>query len=173
MIHPHTISVREQVWNFVDTLDETILNEHAQPDQWSIAQVLEHMYLMEQAITERLNATLQQTEPTPPPLSRADGATPTFYLTLDRSRKIPAPSNLVPADKHATLQELHTRLDRSRNRLEQVVETADPEQLKQKTMNHPVFGPLTLEEWLEFIGLHEQRHLEQIKDIQSALAAAS
>lgn len=171
MIHPHTISVREQIWQFIDKLDETLLNEHARPEQWTIAQVLEHLYLMETAITEQIAQTLEQDAPTPPPLS-AVSETPSFHLTLDRSRHIEAPSHLVPADKHATLTELQTRLGRSRARLEQLIEQADPQQLQQKTMNHPVFGPLTLEEWHEFVGLHEQRHLEQMKDIQSALVSA-
>ncbi|ANF96086.1 DinB family protein [Paenibacillus bovis] len=171
MLHPNTIKVREQIWNFAGSLDEPILNEHARPDQWTIAQVMEHLYLMETAITDRLAHTIQQDEPTPAPVSGAT-ATPSFHLTLDRSRHIPAPPAMVPADKHLTLTELRARLDRSRSRLEETIQTASSEDLHLKTMNHPVFGPLTLEEWNEFIGLHEQRHLEQMKEIHAALTAA-
>ncbi|MFD1886044.1 DinB family protein [Paenibacillus wenxiniae] len=171
MIHPHTVTIRQHIRDFTDSQDETLLNEHAHAGQWSIAQVLEHLYLMETAITTRMGAVLQQNEPTPPPLSQHSDA-PSFRLTPDRSRRIEAPADLVPADKHMTRQELYTRLSRSRSHLEELLQTADPQQLQQKTMNHPVFGSMTLEEWVEFIGLHEQRHLEQMKDIQSALTAA-
>ncbi|WP_458119679.1 DinB family protein [Paenibacillus sp. Z6-24] len=170
MLHPNTIKVREQIWDFADSLDESILNEHARPDQWTIAQVMEHLYLMETAITDRLIQTLQQNEPTPAPISGAT-STPSFHLTLDRSRHTPAPPELVPADKHLTLTELRTRLDRSRSRLEETIAAASSEDLRGKTMNHPIFGPLTLEEWHEFVGLHEQRHLEQMKEIQAALGS--
>ncbi len=171
MIHPHTVTIRQHICDFMDSQDEPLLNEHAHAGQWSMAQVLEHLYLMETAITARMGSVLQQNEPTPPPLSQHSDA-PSFRLTPDRSRRIEAPAGLVPADKHMTRQELHTRLSRSRSHLEELLQTADPQQMQQKTMNHPVFGSMTLEEWVEFIGLHEQRHLEQMKEIQSALTAA-
>ncbi len=168
MIHTHTVMIRQDIRDFLDAQEEPLLNEHARAGQWSMAQVLEHLYLMETAITTRMGHVLQQNEPTPAPMSQHSN-TPSFRLTPDRSRRIEAPAELVPADKHMTRQELHTRLSRSRTHLEQLLQEADAQQLQQKTMNHPVFGPLTLEEWVEFIGLHEQRHLEQMKEIQSAL----
>ncbi|MDN4617069.1 DinB family protein [Paenibacillus sp. PsM32] len=165
MIHPNTIKVREDIWNFANAIDENVMNEHSQPNKWTIAQVLEHLYLMETAITARLRLKVAENNPAPSSMP----STP-FHLTLDRNRHTPAPAALVPADKHCTLIELQTRLIRSRELFVELIESIDPVMLENRTMDHPIFGPLTLQEWTEFIGLHEQRHLEQMKEIEAELS---
>lgn len=165
MIHPNTIKVREDIWNFANDLDENVINEHSQPDKWTIAQVLEHLYLMETAITARLRMKVEEENPAPSSMPSLP-----FHLTLDRNRHTPAPAGLVPADKHCTLVELQTRLARSRELFVELIESIDPAMMDTRTMDHPIFGPLTLQEWTEFVGLHEQRHLEQMKEIEAELA---
>ncbi|KHL95509.1 hypothetical protein QW71_12445 [Paenibacillus sp. IHB B 3415] len=29
---------------------------------------------------------------------------------------------------------------------------------------HPVFGPMDVAQWVDFIGIHEERHLAQLKE---------
>ncbi|MEC2075593.1 PadR family transcriptional regulator, partial [Metabacillus fastidiosus] len=41
--------------------------------------------------------------------------------------------------------------------------------LEEKSMKHPALGELPLDQWIEQIYLHEQRHIEQIKEIKSLL----
>jgi hypothetical protein len=36
------------------------------------------------------------------------------------------------------------------------------------TYPHPAFGPLNFYQWLALIGLHEQRHLNQIESVLKA-----
>lgn len=43
--------------------------------------------------------------------------------------------------------------------------------LAEKSVNHLAFGELPLDQWIEQIYLHEQRHIEQIKEIKLLLDA--
>ncbi len=45
----------------------------------------------------------------------------------------------------------------------------DKSTLADKSMKHPVFGELPLDQWIEHIYLHEQRHIEQIKELKFLL----
>jgi hypothetical protein len=57
------------------------------------------------------------------------------------------------------------KLYSSRQALMEVLEAYDPSELKANSGKHPAFGTISVEQWVEFIGLHESRHLAQIKDI--------
>jgi hypothetical protein len=39
--------------------------------------------------------------------------------------------------------------------------------LKEIAVKHPVFGDLSLDQWIELLYLHEHRHIEQIKDLKA------
>ena len=61
-------------------------------------------------------------------------------------------------------------LNDSRKRLMSVLHTIEDKSiLEEKSVNHPAFGELPLDQWVELIPLHEQRHIEQIKEIKSIL----
>lgn len=38
--------------------------------------------------------------------------------------------------------------------------------LNKKKAKHPMFGDLSLDQWIELLSLHEQRHTKQIQDIK-------
>ena len=61
-------------------------------------------------------------------------------------------------------------LNDSRKRLMSVLHTIEDKSiLEEKSVNHPAFGELPLDQWVELIPLHEQRHIAQIKEIKSIL----
>ena len=57
-------------------------------------------------------------------------------------------------------------LNKSRKELMRFLSTIEDESiLAKKSVMHPALGEL-LEQWIELIYLHEQRHIEQIKEIK-------
>jgi hypothetical protein len=60
------------------------------------------------------------------------------------------------ADSLARLRESRAAFEALRPRIER----AD---LSAATYPHPSFGPLNLYQWLAFVGIHEERHLNQIE----------
>jgi hypothetical protein len=75
----------------------------------------------------------------------------------------------VPDHEYKTLEEMKEKLSRSREKLLSVVTEAGEEALEKKSLPHPVFGPLNLKQWVEFVGQHEKRHLAQIEEIKEQL----
>lgn len=86
-----------------------------------------------------------------------------IQLAKVRMVRIAAPRYLVPAEEFSAYEEMEKRLRASRELLDNVYDGASTETLEQKSMPHMVFGNMSLSQWFSFIGLHEERHLKQLK----------
>ncbi|TPG69846.1 DinB family protein [Brevibacillus laterosporus] len=153
--------VRAELVKAVEGLSDTDINQVALEEVWTIGQVLEHLYLVEWAVAQNAKRVLANedviTEPKP------------ISLTLDRSKKLQAPAPYEPTTEPKHVEELLQKLEAARTSLLAVFEGAEISQRAKKAFPHPVFGLLDMNQWLEFVGLHEQRHLEQIKEIKAGL----
>ncbi|MFP3919723.1 DinB family protein [Lysinibacillus telephonicus] len=158
----NNIKVREQIWQCVSEISDSQLNKVVEEGQWSIAQVLEHLYLIEKLAVEGIQEALASSEANPVKLRR-------IHLAADRSHKVQAPEMLRPSAEYQTLKQLKNKLDNSRETLLKCIEGVSVETLDEKSMPHPVYGALSLSQWISFIGYHEQRHLGQIEDIKELL----
>ncbi|MGZ0084238.1 DinB family protein [Caldibacillus thermoamylovorans] len=158
----HQEQVRRQLLESVSALSDEQLNTRVAEGSWTIAQVLEHLHLIETSIAAMIAQTL--THGASQPVSEKP-----IHLTLDRSKKVEAPDFARPSNRRFTWGELEEKLRQSRQRLRHIVEQADPADLEAKSFPHPVFGPLSLKQWVEFVGYHEQRHLAQIEEIKAHL----
>ncbi|MFF2856480.1 MULTISPECIES: DinB family protein [unclassified Peribacillus] len=154
--------VREELLNAVIGLTDEQLNNHPEPGRWSIMQVLDHLYLMERAITKGISDKL-----------KSDDSIPTvdkpIELTLDREMKVQAPSFVIPSESYQTLSEIKEKLSESRKAFVRVVDHAKEIDLEQKSFPHPLFKDLSLKQWIPFVGLHEKRHLLQIEELKAKL----
>jgi 5-formyltetrahydrofolate cyclo-ligase len=152
--------VRREIWKTIQHLTDRQINESDSPDRWSIAQILDHLHIIESFITKKVKDTLGVH--TEPPIQKP------IHLTLNRSRKIKSPTPIT--NEFKTMETLQNNLNASRNAFETLIQQLTQEQLEQKSMSHPVFGDrMSLKQWIEFVSLHEQRHLEQIKEVKSNL----
>ena len=86
---------------------------------------------------------------------------------LERTKKIQAPPIVEPALGPFKVQQIMDMLSDSRKKLMDFLSTIEDQSiLVEKSVNHPAFGELPLDQWIEMIYLHEQRHIEQIKEIK-------
>ncbi|WP_342506417.1 DinB family protein [Sporosarcina sp. FSL K6-2383] len=154
--------IREDVLQSVENLSDEQLNEQVEVGRWSIMQVLNHLYLMERAIVHALSDQLANGE------NKAPVEKP-IQFTTNRSTKVTAPLFATPSDDFISLEEMKSKLTKSRENLSNLVASADKTLLAQRSYPHPAFGDLGLEQWIPFIGLHEKRHLAQIEEIKSKL----
>jgi uncharacterized damage-inducible protein DinB len=155
--------IREEVLQSVKHLSDEQLNKQIQERRWSIMQVLHHLYLIERSITHAMSSQL------------ANGETKMAYekpihLAVNRTTKLKAPSFVEPSNEFITLEEITNKLSRSRETLTKVVSSADPLLLDQRAFPHPLFGELSLKQWIPLIGLHEKRHLAQIEELKEELS---
>ena len=136
------------------------------PGQWSVAEILEHLAKVEQAVAA-LIATRGR-EPLPamePPVPEASERVAGLRV---RERRIDAPDALRPSGA-LSADEALAALAASRRTLLDAARAADPAALEHRTYYHAVLGRLTLRDWLAFVAHHEARHAAQVDEVAAAL----
>ena len=165
---------RESLLAAVASVPESRRDQRPDPAVWSVAEVLEHLGIVElgvaQLIMRRIEraheAGLSAETETASLLDSLDG-----FPLLDRSTTMPAPDLVRPSGQQTARAGLET-LTRSRETFRAAVAGADGLALGSVTARHPLLGPLTLYQWVLFIGKHECRHAMQIRDIARRFSPA-
>jgi uncharacterized damage-inducible protein DinB len=143
------------------------------PEVWSAAEVLDHLAVVEAGIVRllakrvrdgRAAGTLGAETESSSILAAFDAAP-----LVDRSRAIEAPEFVRPRPGASAAAAL-AALDASRGALLDELARADGLALGTIVQAHAVLGPLTLYQWLLFLGHHEARHAEQLEEIAERLA---
>ena len=153
----------------VDRVPAAMRQQKPAPDRWSVAEVLEHLGLVEGRVAMFFGPLLKDA-PTLGEDSQT-GATALDRTSLrNRDNKIVAPTPIQPTgtvsaeDAWAILQDTRIKL----LAMLDVVET-EGRDLAQVSRPHPVLGPLDGYQWVAAIGGHEERHTLQIHEIADAL----
>jgi hypothetical protein len=142
------------------------------PERWSVAEVLEHLAIVEQQIGALLQRGLRRTTadgPLPPDTDHTP-VVPTIDATqlLDRERRLQARQPVLPS-RGLTADQAWRELDASRAKLREVVLAADGLVTTSIRAPHPFLGELTFHQWIAFVGFHEARHATQIRSTTAAL----
>lgn len=156
---------RETLIHEISSLTEEELNWKPSSNQWSIGQVCEHLQLVEDATTKAIFWGLRMN-------NNVTNRRANIQAALDRTKKIDAPQIVQPSDhQFFVLQHLQFALKESRRRLLKRIYGVEKELLMNRFMRHPVFGDLPLDQWIDLVYLHEQRHIEQIREIKQSFAS--
>lgn len=157
--------VRSFLINEIQALNAESLNHKPDENAWSIAQVCEHVALVEKATIKAIAWGLKNAEVGPVERKNVQSA-------LDRTEKIQAPDVVMPKSETRELDQVLEFISSTRTELLDYLETIeDPDVLTKKSVKHPVFGRLSLAQWIELLPYHEQRHIEQIKEIKAGMKA--
>lgn len=154
---------RNRLLDEISGLSFEQLNNKPDEDTWSIAQVCHHLYLSESVFTQAIiygltKSNAKKAEPKP------------VQLAVDRTHKAKAPDMVVPSKDPLEFKKITELLNQSRNLfLEFYNQLEDKSILKEKSTKHPLFGYTPLDQWIELIYLHEERHIQQIKEIKSMI----
>lgn len=153
--------IRQTLLKGIEGITDQELNDRTE-GSWSISEVLEHLYLTEVVVAKQVAKSLRE--------ESQPAAEKPVHLTAQRGKQVAAPEVLIPKDEVRTLEEIIIKLENSRKALLYVIEHAKPEvDWTQKSAKHLAFGWLSLKQWIEFLGYHEQRHIQQIEEILSGL----
>ena len=170
--------IRQRLAARVAPLDDA--QQHFRPSEgvWSVAQIVEHLALIEGRMVQLLGMLLHKTEKAAAGEGAATDAgangahvfKPFSFEEIageKKDDKFEAPEYLVPTggvsvtDSLARMQATRAALDELRPRLESADTTA-------AAYPHPAFGDLNTAQWLAFVGLHEGRHLRQIERLMDS-----
>jgi uncharacterized damage-inducible protein DinB len=148
--------------------------ERPVPDRWSVAEVLEHLHMVEHSCARVIARQAAEARAAGHP---AETATSSKLGALDgndlrdRSTRRAAPERVVPS---GTLSgdAARSAVDRSRAELHEAISAADGLALESVRFTHARLGELDLYQWILFIGHHEARHTAQVVEIVTQLGAA-
>ncbi|MEH7299821.1 DinB family protein [Neobacillus drentensis] len=160
-LHIENLSdTRNRLLDEISLLGYDEFNKNPNPTMWSMAQVSHHLFLTEKAFTRAIEYGLKQ-------IPNNQVKKISLQHALDRTKKIEAPEMVKPNLEPIDVLQVIDLLNDSRNYLLTVLKTVkDKSILEEKSVVHPVFGELSLDQWVELIYLHEQRHIDQIKEIK-------
>jgi len=155
---------RSKLVEEIALLNDAQFNSKPDEENWSIAQVCHHLFLVEASTLKAIAWGLKEENNIAKERKNVD------LLILDRTKKIKAPKIVEPRSEPFEVQQIVDLLNESRNYLMTFLDALDdPSVLKEKSVRHPALGELPLDQWIEQIYLHELRHIEQIKEIKSLL----
>lgn len=140
-------------------------------NRWSVADVLEHLFVVEQRIAALLEKNIAEAKQAglaheTNESSQIEGMRLNRYV--DRTAKIVSRTPLPRAGRSpdAALD----ALNQSRAVLTTAIQSGDGFALGTLSAPHPAFGPMNFYEWIGFVGAHEGRHAAQIREIGEAFA---
>ncbi len=159
----------------VELVPPALRNQSPGTDRWSVAQVLQHLAIIEKRIGMGMTKWVAD--------ARAGGAGPEtgtssvmnslpLQLIADRSQRRIAPEEVRPrGDIDAA--SAWTALEQTRAALRAAILAGDGLALSEVVQPHPVLGPINFYQWALFVGSHETRHAGQIREIATDLNADS
>ncbi|MDQ8145103.1 MAG: DinB family protein [Gemmatimonadota bacterium] len=135
--------------------------------QWSPVQIIWHLSKVQFWAHGKLTAGA---EALPPMSTVPPGPAPAMILTLldafpirDRSRRVQAPEAVQPP-RGLALETERTRWREGRTALVQTLQRLGPN-LTNVRGDHPFFGTFSGWQWALWVAQHEERHLEQLREV--------
>lgn len=145
------------------------------PDRWSVAEVVEHLSLVEHRVAALLARQVAA--------ARANGAGPdpdtssivSTYVNpnavVDRTKRISAPELVQPTGTFDAAAGTEA-LVQARAAMKSSLQNANGVNLEPLMATHPALGPLNMYHWVVSLALHDDRHAAQIREIGQSLAGS-
>src|SRR5258706_4460212 len=144
-------------------------------DRWSVAQVLEHLVIIEKRIAMGVTKWVSDARAgnlgLESEMSSVMSSLP-LELIVDRSQRRNAPEDVRPRGEMDAASGW-AALEKARASLRSGVMAGDGLALGEVIQKHPVLGPINIYQWLLFVGSHEGRHTAQVIEIAAELKANS
>lgn len=167
-IAEYLAGVRAALAQMVDATPPGRLAVAPAPDEWSGAQIVEHLGKVEGATAKRLEGVFARALEAGLAVESDDapllGALDRFASVEAPLRRLDAPERLRPSAA-PDLAACWASLVAVRERTLRAYATVDGRALTQVSAPHPLLGPLNGYEWLLFLGKHEQRHIGQLRRV--------
>ena len=147
--------------NLVCAVDEEKFNAVPFKDCWTVAQLSTHVKKSNNAIIQGL-----QMQGKPSGRNGDEGVENLKKIFLDFETKYQSPDFIVPEIKLYNKQDVIYQLETSIEKLKQLRSEVDINEM----ISLPAFGEITKYELLNFVLVHTQRHIHQLKKITSILS---
>ncbi|MBA3768080.1 MAG: DinB family protein [Acidobacteria bacterium] len=153
-------STHRELMETITPIDDEQFAHRPSPNEWSIAEIVHHLCLVEQRVLKGLEAELSN----PPVRVRLlQRLMPVSLLVGSRVVRVKAPKTVEPLDPPSK-KEVIANYESVRRNLKEFSAVHGPERMKQLAMKHPFLGTFDGVTAIAFVGHHERRHFKQIKE---------
>jgi len=159
-------AVRDRLIALVGDLSEEESAMRTEKGDWTVAGIVEHLAMAEEGMAKVANHLLKKAEQEGSLADGTAGVSETLKERLGawRDSKGEAPDMVRPTNERPIAESL-SALKENRRHLAALREKFESVDGRTLTFPHPIFGPMTAQDWLALIGNHEARHVEQIEKI--------
>lgn len=155
----------------LDQVPPELRNRRPAAERWSVAEVLEHLAIVEKAVlkvcTRQLAAAREQGLPQEAETTAIRQTLPPEHVAR-RERPLVAPDAVAPKGMDAAAA--WGEIEATRARFVEFVKSCDGLALAQVSFPHPAMGTLNMYQWFLFAAGHHARHAAQIREIAQQLA---
>lgn len=149
----------------ITPLDPNLFSQRPSDDEWSIAEVVHHLCLVEERVIRDLERALAQGSPHRISFIRRLMPTSIVASRLIRVKAPKSVNPITPPEKDLNIENFNN----TRNRLKELCSTYGRSRLRQVVFKHPFLGEIDGVATISFVGYHEQRHYKQIREVQKKL----
>jgi uncharacterized damage-inducible protein DinB len=159
-------ATRKQFVDVVSAVNEAQWRFKPGADRWSIAEIAEHLTLVEQATFQNMQKALR--EPAAPEnKEKVQGKDDRIMKGIpDRSRRVQAPEPFRPSGKWTTRDALLNAFKADRDQTIAFVRTTTAD-LRSHFAPHPFLGLFDVYQWALFLAAHAERHLSQMQEVMA------
>src|SRR5579883_379625 len=162
---------RARVRNVTNGLSDAQWRFKPAPDRWSIAQILEHMVLVQERVFGRVTEQLPQCPAPPPERNNQQIDRVVMEKIPDRTHKAKAPEFLEPTGQLSP-SEAFNRMDANYRRLTDYIRTTPD--LREHILEAPplrvvtdgAYTTMDGYQWALTVARHDERHVLQILEVQ-------
>ncbi|TBW29175.1 DinB family protein [Gramella sp. KN1008] len=150
----------------VESLSEAQMQFKANPDSWSVAEIVEHINIVEGALKSMLEAKFAE-DPTPELRAEVKMTDEDIIAFItDRSQKVKTQSQFEPSAKYKNADEA---LEAFKDQREDIVDFLKDSDVDMRNyINEFPFGKIDACQTVLFMAGHTARHTEQIKEIKAS-----
>jgi hypothetical protein len=161
--------VHQKLTAAVAPLDESLFMQPPADGGWSVAQILQHLRLVEERVIKDLEKAVSRP---PRKVSFIRRFVPTSIVS-SRLLRVKAPQAVNPEASDGTAdviaiagkEEAIANYNRARNDLKNLCATHGNDRFRHIVFKHPFLGEIDGVATVSFVGYHEQRHYKQIREV--------
>lgn len=149
-------------------LSDAQQNFRSAPETWSVAEIIEHVALVDYQIAQLVNKLLEKAGGAAAGEGASNGGSQPMkpfsfdaYIERSLTEKYQAPERAHPRGGVSVTASLD-KMRATRETLLALAPRFDSTNLSGIHYPHPAFGPLDAYQWLVLISVHEDRHLRQL-----------
>lgn len=161
----HLQQSRTDLLNSISDIDNEYFMKKPADDIWSIAEVIEHLVLIDESLYKSILLKAEKIPDTTP--ETTPNSKILYVVPNPKYGKVVAPKHITPQTIYNSKEEALMAFNTSRDRIENFAKTTDLP-LERIAFRHFSLGLLNGKNWLVFIAAHCQRHINQIRNLKKA-----